>query len=203
MTFYYVSVEAHDLSFFDITRILFNKHHNLIVGKILKNLPERVRRRITILGFKEPSFIHKVNYRGIVEELWDTVIDETEKDEDKFIKKLIGNVNYGLMEKGGSTDQKSILFRNLKEAVDCQIENGGKIHKLAHVEEEVETGTYEHDNLHNWQSSFETEQEAYYILNLKDKAQLKNGYRWIKEILLQYHNFSMWEAYFKLKGAGI
>ena len=59
MTFYYVSVEAHDLSFFDITRILFNKHHNLIVGKILKNLPERVRRGITILGFKEPSFIHK------------------------------------------------------------------------------------------------------------------------------------------------
>ena len=104
------------------------------------------------------------------------------------------------METGGSTDQKSIVFRNLKEAVNYQTDCGGKNHKLTHIEEEVEMG---HDKEHSWTSSFETEQEAYYILNLKDKAQLKNGYRWIKEILLQYHNFSMWEAYWKLRDAGV
>ena len=200
LTIYYVHVEPHDLTFCDRTRIIFNKKHNFITGEILKKLPERVRPRITILYYKEPSFIHQVDYKGIVDELWNTTIDETDRDEDKFIKKLIGNINYGLMEKGGSTDQKSIVFRNLKEAVNYQTDCGGKIHKLTHIEEEVERG---HDKEHSWTSSFETEQEAYYILNLKDKAQLKNGYRWIKEILLQYHNFSMWEAYWKLRDAGV
>lgn len=56
------------------------------------------------------------------------------------------------------------MFRNLKEAVNYQTDCGGKIHKLTHIEEEVEMG---HDKEHSWTSSFETEQEAYYILNLK------------------------------------
>ena len=30
---------------------------------------------------------------------------------------------------------------------------------------------------------------SYYILNVKDKAVLKNGYRCIKELLLQHHNY--------------
>ena len=50
---------------------------------------------------------------------------------------------------------------------------------------------------------YEDEFKAYYILNLKDKAQLKNGFRWIKEILLQYHNFTMWETWWKLRNANI
>ena len=55
--------------------------------------------KIDILYYKEPSFIHKVDYEGIVDELWDTTIDENNADEDKYIKKLIGNVNYGLVNK--------------------------------------------------------------------------------------------------------
>ena len=30
---------------------------------------------------------------------------------------------------------------------------------------------------------------SYYILNLKDKAVLRNGYRYTKELLLQHHSF--------------
>ena len=52
-------------------------------------------------------------------------------------------------------------------------------------------------------NSYEDELKSYYILNLKDKAQLKHGFRWIKEILLQYHNFTMWEAWWKLRKANI
>ena len=37
----------------------------------------------------------------------------------------------------------------------------------------------------------------YYIVNVSDERQLMNGY--IKELLLQNHNFSMYEAYEKLK----
>ena len=49
------------------------------------------------------------DYKGIASELWNTTIDENDNDEDKYIKQLIGNVNYGLLEKGGSTSHKSIV----------------------------------------------------------------------------------------------
>ena len=42
---------------------------------------------IEILHYKEPSFIHKVDYKDIVDELWNTTIDENDTDEDKYIKK--------------------------------------------------------------------------------------------------------------------
>ena len=58
------------------TRILFSKQYNLITGQILKKLPEKVMNKIDILHYKEPSFIHKVDYKGIVDELWDTTIDK-------------------------------------------------------------------------------------------------------------------------------
>ena len=153
LTLYYVRV--HSLSFLDRTKILFNKEPNLITGEILKDLPERVSQRIQILAYKEPSFFHNVDYKDFVHELWNTVIDEADKDEDKFIKKLIANVNFGLLEKGGATAQRSMVFKSLKDAMSHRTEYGGKIHKLVHIEEEVE----EHCN---WHSSFETEQEAYY-----------------------------------------
>ena len=85
------------------------------------------RERINILYFKQPSFIHKVDYKNIVNELWNTNISE-DNEEDKCIKKLIAHVNYGLLEKGGATDQKSTVFKNLKEALNYQAE----IHKLTH-----------------------------------------------------------------------
>ena len=56
---------------------------------------------IDILYYKEPSSIHKVDYKGIVDELFDTTIDENDTDEDKYIKKLIGNVNHGIVGEGG------------------------------------------------------------------------------------------------------
>ena len=41
--------------------------------------------------------------------------------------------------------------------------------------------------------------DNYYILNLKDQAQLKNGFRYIKELRLQLHNYEMYKAHINLK----
>ena len=203
LTMYYIKVKYLCPSIYiNPTRILFNKQYNLITGQILKKLPERVIKKIDILYYKEPSFIHKVDYKGIVDELWDTNIDENDTDEDKYIKKLIGNVNYGLLEKGGSTSYKSIVYNNLKEAVNNQTSHGGRVHKLSYVKETYEERRNE-EEFSITGSKYEDELKSYYILNLKDKAQLKNGFRWIKEILLQYHNFTMWEAWWKLRDAGV
>ena len=83
-----------------------------------------------------------------------------------------------------------------------QTEYGGRVHKLSCVQEtiEVERDKVEFSTTVN---SYEDELKIYYILNLKDKAQLKNGFRWIKEILLQYHNFTMWETWWKLRNAKV
>ena len=106
------------------------------------------------------------------------------------------------MEKGGSTSYKSIVYNNLREAVSDQTDYGGRVHKLSCVQEtiEVERDKVEFSTTVN---SYEDELKIYYILNLKDKAQLKNGFRWIKEILLQYHNFTMWETWWKLRNAQV
>ena len=129
-----------------------------------------------------------------MDEFWNTTIDENDTDEDKCIEKLIGHVNYGLLEKGGSTSYKSIVYKNLREAVHNQ--------KLGCVKETIEEERDEVE-LSTRVSSYEDELKANYILNLKDKAQFKNEFRWIKEILLQYHNFTMWETYWKSREARV
>ena len=165
-------------------------------------LPEKVLNKNDILYYKEPSFIRNVDYKGIVGELWNTTIDENDKDEDKYIKQLIGNVNYGLLEQGGSTSHKSIVYQNLREAVHNQTSYGGTAHKLSYVKETIVEERCE-EKFSTRVDGYEDELETYYILNLKDKAQLKNGSRWIKEILLQYHNFTMWDAWWKLRNANV
>ena len=41
----------------------------------------------------------------------------------------------------------------------------------------------------------ETEGTKYYVLSVSEKKTLINGFMYIKELLLQYHNFKMYEAY--------
>ena len=95
--------------------------------------------KIRILYYKQPSRTYKCNYKEIIDELWKHEISSN-SDLDKTIKKLIANINFGLLEKGGSTSQKSMIFKHLREAVNYQTEYGGKIHKLTDVEvEHIET----------------------------------------------------------------
>jgi hypothetical protein len=46
-------------------------------------------------------------------------------------------------------------------------------------------------------------EKKYYILTIKRERPLENGFRYIKELLLQVHNFKMYEAYAKLTQADI
>ena len=41
----------------------------------------------------------------------------------------------------------------------------------------------------------DTEGVTYYVLNVSDQKVLTNGFMYIKELLLQYHNFKMYETY--------
>ena len=88
------------------------------------------------------------------------------------------------------------MFKNLKEAFNYQTEYGGKIHKLTHF-------TTEQITVDEEQYTAEEEQASYYILNLKDTSRLRNGFRYVKDLLLQYHNFRMYQDYSKLYQNGV
>jgi hypothetical protein len=118
--------------------LFFNKKYNLIYGKLLKQITDtRILKNIKVLYYKTPSQVHNVDYEELFNELKGMTISDIE-EEDKYLKKLIVNVLIGLLEKGGATDQKSLVFKNLAEAINYQSEYGGKLHKLKDVEQNEE-----------------------------------------------------------------
>ena len=164
--------------------ILFNKKYPVIFKAVYDKIKdEKFKRKTKIPGYKIPCHTHNVNYRDIHNQLMNTKFSDN-PEEDKLIKKLIGVVNYGLLEKGGSTDSKSFAFRHLDEALEHQAEYGGRINKTTQMVVNEEGRA--------------KEGQKCYILNLKDKDELTNGFRYVKELILQMHSLSMYEAYEKL-----
>ena len=170
--------------------MFFNKKFNIIYGKFLTKMDLT---NIKIIYYKIPSYIHKVNYKSIVDELWETQLGDDEED-DKQIKKKNANINFGMLEKSNNTAQRSDIFNSLREACHYQKEHGGRIYAL-------------HEDIHERDEETEEERrhkgDTYYILNTTDRQTLVNGYRYIKEMLLQYHNYAMYEAYTKLEEKGV
>ena len=196
-----------------------------------------------ILYYKRPSHIYKVNYKNTTDKLWETAISNKQLEDTK-IKKLIANVNIGLLEKGKNKAQRSLVFDTLSEALYHQTIHGGKINKISKwYDTELEEITpdvidriveqkpceffddmvdciikHEDDETKIFETSFKVhngklynihkveEKEAhdkYYTLTVSDTAELTNGFKYIKELLLQIHNFRMYEDYYKLIEAGV
>ena len=180
--------------------MFFNKKFNIIYGKFLRKMDLS---NIKIIYYKIPAYIHKVNYKSIVNELWETQLGDDE-DDDKQIKKKIANINFGMLEKSNNTAQRSVIFNSLKEACHYQRKHGGRIYaleeetcirKMVDLNEETDDEEEEEDKT--------TFGETYYVLNTTDRKTLVNGFRYIKELLLQYHNYAMYEAYTKLEEKGV
>ena len=209
--------------------IMFNKRHNLIYGKFLKKLIEKGI-KCDILYYKQPSHIHKVDYKQIIDDLWAEQISADEQ-EDRRIKKTIANINFGLLEKSHNKGQKSRMFDTLTEVCHYQAIYGGRVYAidgiikdysytpLTEEREKVkvwnfedgwvgfEDGVYQQfvviDGVVHIQRDAERDETKYYVLNVSDERCLSNGFRYIKELLLQDHNYRVYEAYETLKENGI
>ena len=168
--------------------MFFNKKFNIIYGKFLRKMDLS---NIKIIYYKIPSYIHKVNYKSIVDELWETQLGDDE-DDDKQIKKKIANINFGMLEKSNNTSQRSDIFNSLKEACYYQRKQGGRIYAL---EEDIHEREDEEERRHKG--------DTYFVLNTTVTQKLVNGFGYIKELLLQYHNYAMYEAYTKLEAKGV
>ena len=83
-------------------------------------------------------FVYEVNYHDIINQLWKLKISDTEH-EDKKLKKLIANVNIGLLEKGTNKRQQSNIFNSLNDCCSLQADKGGNISVITRH-------TYEDDN---------------------------------------------------------
>ena len=171
-----------------------NKKYNLIYGKFLKEMILR-KVKMTIHYYKQPHKIIKVDYKKAVKELWDTHISD-DKTEDKMAKKTIANINIGLLEKSNNKRQNSTIFNSLREACYYQSLYGGKVYSISHKEIQI---SKDEDGTNECRESDDNS----YILNICDEATLANGFRYIKELLLQHHNFTMFTTYETLKNAGV
>ena len=127
-----------------------------------------------------------MNYTKLIKQIWATEISD-HFPEDAKIKTLIANVKFGLLEKGTNKSSKSFVFDGLREALYYQQEVGGKSNQI--------TGYV-----------LKTDKEldkTYSCLTVTDRVVLRNGYTYIKELLLQIHNHKVQEVYNKLNINGV
>ena len=187
----------------DFSHALNTKSHNLVYGKFIK---EGMR----ITAFKQPSFIKKVDYKKLVDELYETKIAD-DAQQDAYIKKLVANVNIGLLEKCFNRKSSGYIFEDYAECKFYQAEYGGTIHSIQQIEnlsqvlEKSDLGL--DDGLESateiTSCKFVGRGDLYYVLVIKAEKQLRNGFRYVKELLLQSHNFKLMQAYDALAEANV
>ena len=128
-----------------------------------------------------------------------------------YIKKLMANVNIGLLEKGYNEKSVGYLFHDYEECKYYQAQYGGVIHSIQKIEDVSEI--FERSPL-GLDDDIETtgpvisykfvhRGSPYFILVLKAEKQLRNGFRYVKELLMQGHNFKLMQAYDALTEAGV
>ena len=126
-----------------------------------------------------------MDYENIVSELWNTNISHKPKQEAK-IKKTIANVNFGLLGKSANKKQKSMSFSSLEEALYFRNIYAGRVFVIEectlNLQDDEDRTTFKYT-------------DKYYILNVSKSRTLINGFRFMKELLLQNHYDDMYDTY--------
>ena len=163
-------------------------------------LPVKKENNLTIHAVKHPSVIKKVNYKQMVHELWKTPISDN-KEEDAALKKII-DTNFGMLEKQFNKNVKSTLFDTYEDAKWFQVKYGGTITLIKQYEEK-ETWKYESPLDRGIMFDKDDEEDdgrvfshesvptgnALYSLNISAECSLTNGFRYVKELLMQHQNY--------------
>ena len=166
----------------------FNKNYNLVYGQFLKQLIKH-NVKLKYHGISHLTmYIKKIT--KIIDELYDTKLSDNE-DLNKQLHKKIFNISAGMLEQSHNTSQKNSVFSSLKEACHNQRQYpNSKIYTISKCQLEWVEVDEDSSQLEEYPVG-----ETYYVLNVADKKVLSNGFIYIKELLLQYHNFKMYEAY--------
>ena len=111
-------------------------------------------------------------------------------EENIAIKKNIANISFGLLEKSCNKNRNSQVFDSLRECRSHQSDQGGTI---SVIEQRENSG-----DIHYIDTG-----RKLFVLTKTQTNKLCDGYRYIKELLIQLHNLAMQEAYDKLSRNGI
>ena len=108
---------------------------------------------------------------------------------------MLFNINIGLLEKQSNTVKRSFVFNEMVDALYYQELYGGNINVISEIERDDAEDEFGFTNI--------ISQNKHYVLNISDTKTLKNGYRYIKELILQNHSYAMNNAYETLVQNGI
>ena len=108
-----------------------NKIYNLCYGRFIYNFINGPDCSIENIAYEEPSFVHKVAYENIVSELFQNTNKLSDSDEENnALKKIIANVQFGLLEKSYNKQSKSFVFDTIEECNHYRIKYGGKMNYI-------------------------------------------------------------------------
>ena len=150
----------------------------------------------------------KLITKKLINELWELKLGEDE-EKDMLKKKMIACINIGFLEKQTNTAKKSIMFSKMVDAFYYQEKYGGDISIITETKWDGEVNDNDDDCLLEFDDKGNViepminekdipvivDECKHYVLNISDTKTLMNGYRFIKELILQHHNFDMNEAY--------
>jgi hypothetical protein len=146
--------------------------------------------------------IANVNYKEVIDELYSTKISDDE-NENKQLQKTVANTIIGLLEKSINRATKSKIFTDLATAKHYQIQFGGEITEIKQYEEikkyiqsPLDYNTNSGESVH-FEADFTG--EKLYILTQSVSATLHNGFHYVKDLVLEHHNFAMYRAISKLR----
>lgn len=179
--------------------LFFNKRYNLVYGYFLKQLPTLP----SIKAVKHPSVVKKVDYARLVTELFGARISD-DNEEDQSLKKTIANCSYGMLEKQINKKVKSKIFDTYEDAKFFQLKYGGEITFIKQYEQKSTISPLDVD-VKDADSTVEMVPtgKCLFILNLSAECSLSNGFRYIKELLLQHHNFYLNRCWKLLQASGV
>jgi thymidine kinase len=181
--------------------LMFPRSPSLCYGKYLKHFDD-----VKIVAFNDPSFVKPVNFKKIVDKLYKATISEDD-DENVNLMKLIANVNIGMLEKNQNKKTKSFIYDTLEEARQKQQEYGGKISVVSKLmtvlaRNPLDEDIDDEDDL-IYKEISDPDSPNFYVLNISEEKELVSGFKYIKELLIQDHNFKMYKDYNTLRDNNI
>ena len=184
--------------------LFLNKRYNLVYGCFLLQLHQRP----AIKAVKHPSVVKKVHYSKLIEELWSAKISN-DREQDEVLKKTIANCSFGMLEKQVNKKVKSKIFDSYEDAKFFQVKYGGEITFIKQYEQKAMWKDTSPLDIDVEDAEFGLKMEmiptgnCLYILNLSAECSLNNGFRYIKELLMQHHNFYLNRSRKLLEDSGV
>ena len=166
------------------------------------NIINELNIKYKIIYYRRPSNIEEVNYKDIINDLYNKKFNDND-DIDKYIKKYIINCSTGLLEKKYNTKTNSHIFKNYKKALHYSKLFGGQIYTIIKTKfiKQNKTNDLDFDLIQEDNEDIikGVSDEVLFIVKIQKEKELTNGFRPIKDLIYDYSHIEILKIYNKLK----